>query len=82
MANDTSLGIYRIQEHVHKKVPEIVNSRQSLLQTRSNIAIATKDAAEIRNLLRGMDRIDSFARCTEYINQIAALHSTAPHAPQ
>ncbi|EGF83865.1 hypothetical protein BATDEDRAFT_21407 [Batrachochytrium dendrobatidis JAM81] len=27
MANDTSLGIYRIQEHVHKKVPEIMQPR-------------------------------------------------------
>ncbi|KAH6562985.1 hypothetical protein BASA60_010902 [Batrachochytrium salamandrivorans] len=46
-----------------------------LLQTRANIAIAVSDAAEIQDLLRGMDRIDSFAKCTEYINQIAKLQT-------
>ncbi|KAH6600917.1 hypothetical protein BASA61_002129 [Batrachochytrium salamandrivorans] len=74
-ANDTSLGLYRVQEHVHKKVPHIINDRQMLLQTRANIAIAVSDAAEIQDLLRGMDRIDSFAKCTEYINQIAKLQT-------
>ncbi|KAL2911442.1 hypothetical protein HK105_209093 [Polyrhizophydium stewartii] len=76
LANDTSLGLYRIQEHVHKKVPQLVDDRQALLQMRPNLDIAASDAAEIQELLRGMDRIDSFARCLEYINQIAALQQS------
>ncbi|KAJ3295353.1 hypothetical protein HK104_002770 [Borealophlyctis nickersoniae] len=71
LVNESSLGMYRIQEHVHKKVPQLVADKRDIRTLSSQLTRASSNLHDAHDIVQGMNRIDSFSRCTDYLNRIA-----------
>ncbi|OAD02631.1 hypothetical protein MUCCIDRAFT_112023 [Mucor lusitanicus CBS 277.49] len=46
--NDCSLGFYRISDHIHRKVPRIVDTKKQLQQSKAKVDIAISDIQDVR----------------------------------
>ncbi|KAJ3168553.1 hypothetical protein HDU88_001443 [Geranomyces variabilis] len=70
LANESSLGLYRINEHASRKVPLIVQQKRDITQLTEQV-IATQAAVnEAIEIVRDMATVDSFTKCAEYAQRI------------
>ncbi|KAH7042480.1 hypothetical protein BKA57DRAFT_508722 [Linnemannia elongata] len=59
--NDTSLVFYRVNEHVHKKVPILVQEKKALVSIRKDVETANQDMEDARQTISSMQRITEFS---------------------
>ncbi|KAJ3036677.1 hypothetical protein HDV00_002501, partial [Rhizophlyctis rosea] len=71
--NEASLGMYRVQEHVHKKVPQLVADKHDLQTTSQSITRATSDLHDAHTVIRSWNSIDSFEKAMASLNRIKSV---------
>lgn len=65
--NDCSLGFYRISDHIHRKVPRIVDTKKQLQQSKAKVDIAISDIQDVRKNVCDIERIESFYNINKMI---------------
>ncbi|KFH65766.1 hypothetical protein MVEG_07870 [Podila verticillata NRRL 6337] len=77
--NDSSLVFYRVNEHIHKKVPILVQEKKALANIRKNVETANQDMEDARQTISSMQRIAELGRIEELVNrslaQVQPLHT-------
>ncbi|KAK3839847.1 MAG: hypothetical protein J3R72DRAFT_447271 [Linnemannia gamsii] len=58
--NDSSLVLYRVNEHVHKKVPVLVQEKKALSSIRKDVETANEDMEDARLAISSLQRITEF----------------------
>lgn len=59
--NGSSLGLYRIQENIHRRVPQLVRDKQEIKSVSDSITKANRDLIEAKEIISTLTRINSFA---------------------
>ncbi|KAF9133159.1 hypothetical protein BGX30_012401 [Mortierella sp. GBA39] len=59
--NDASLVFYRVNEHIHKKVPVLVQEKKALVSIRKDVETANQDMEDARQTISSMQRITEFS---------------------
>jgi hypothetical protein len=67
--NDSSLGFYRIFDHIHRKVPKIVETRKRLESMDKRIDTANSDIEDVRKQVHEIERIETFCNIADMIKQ-------------
>ncbi|KAI9470635.1 MAG: hypothetical protein EXX96DRAFT_364038 [Benjaminiella poitrasii] len=67
--NDCSIGYYRITEHIHRKVPRIVETKKKIQQTNERVKTAVSDIEDIKKNLDDIERIESFYNMNKMIQK-------------
>ncbi|GAA5807046.1 hypothetical protein MFLAVUS_000396 [Mucor flavus] len=67
--NDCSLGFYRISDHIHRKVPRIVETKKKLRQSSQKVQVAILDIEDVRKNVCDIERIESFYNITKMIEK-------------
>lgn len=67
--NDCSLGFYRISDHIHRKVPRIVDTKKKLRQSSQKVQVAILDIEDVRKNVCDIERIESFYNITKMIEK-------------
>lgn len=67
--NDCSLGFYRISDHIHRKVPRIVETKRRLKQSSKRVEIAISDIEDVRKNVCDIERIESFYNMNKMIER-------------
>jgi hypothetical protein len=70
LANEPSLGLYHVQEHVHKCVPRLVDLQKELRKTRQQIDEVTYDIDYTLTTVQDLEGLPTF----QSINQL--MHSS------
>ncbi|ORZ10918.1 hypothetical protein BCR41DRAFT_372088 [Lobosporangium transversale] len=52
--NDSSLVLYRVNEHIHKKVPQLVEEKRALASTCKSVETANQDLEDARQIISSM----------------------------
>ncbi|KAF9151284.1 hypothetical protein BGX20_005451, partial [Mortierella sp. AD010] len=74
--NDSSLVLYRVNEHIHKKVPQFVEEKKALVAIRKNVETANQDLEDARQTISGMQRITELGAIEELVKRaLAAVQS-------
>lgn len=67
--NDCSLGFYRISDHIHRKVPRIVETKKKLRNSRQKVQVAISDIEDVRKNVCEIERIESFYNINKMIQK-------------
>ncbi|KAJ3024431.1 UNVERIFIED_CONTAM: hypothetical protein HDU68_008163 [Siphonaria sp. JEL0065] len=67
LMNESSVGLYRIQEHILKKTPVIVAEKKAQQPLSSQIELAVSDVREASELVGKMNRVTGFHRSVELL---------------
>ncbi|KAI8907513.1 hypothetical protein DFJ77DRAFT_514007 [Powellomyces hirtus] len=80
LANESSLGLYRINEHAVRKVPLIVQQKHDLQQLTKQTLEAQSSVREAQDIMRGqmMRASESFTQAALYVDRIKAAKKNAP----
>ncbi|KAI7891065.1 uncharacterized protein EV154DRAFT_538127 [Mucor mucedo] len=65
--NDCSLGFYRISDHIHRKVPRIVETKRRLRQSSQKVQVAISDIEDVRKNVCDIERIEAFYNINKMI---------------
>lgn len=65
--NDCSLGFYRISDHIHRKVPRIVDTKRRLKKSNEKVQVAISDIEDVRKNICDIERIESFYNINKMI---------------
>ncbi|KAG0216167.1 hypothetical protein B0O80DRAFT_528660 [Mortierella sp. GBAus27b] len=76
--NDSSLVLYRMNEHIHKKVPQLVEEKKALVSIRRNVETANQDLEDARHTISGMQRITELGAIEQLVK--SALEAAAAAA--
>ncbi|KAK3808791.1 MAG: hypothetical protein J3Q66DRAFT_406076 [Benniella sp.] len=71
--NDSSLVFYRMNEHIHKKVPQFVEEKKALASIRRNVEAANQDLEDARHTISGLQRITELGTIEELLKRSLAL---------
>ncbi|KAF9359915.1 hypothetical protein BGX34_008073 [Mortierella sp. NVP85] len=71
--NDSSLVFYRMNEHIHKKVPQFVEEKKALASIRRNVETANQDLEDARHTISGLQRITELGTIEELLKRSLAL---------
>lgn len=67
--NDCSLGFYRISDHIHRKVPRIVETKKKIRQLTEKVQIAISDMEDVGKNVRDLEYIESFYNISKMIEK-------------
>ncbi|KAJ3189818.1 hypothetical protein HDU85_000102 [Gaertneriomyces sp. JEL0708] len=67
--NESSLGLYRIQEHVHRK--------HDILAIDSDVTRSQEDVKEARDIISSLRNLTAFEQCSDYIKRVATVRDLA-----
>ncbi|KAG0199131.1 hypothetical protein BGX28_007540 [Mortierella sp. GBA30] len=70
--NDSSLVFYRVNEHIHKKVPLLVREKKALVEIRKNVETANQDMEDARQTISSMQRITELGDIEELLKRALA----------
>ncbi|KAJ3109849.1 hypothetical protein HDU97_000079 [Phlyctochytrium planicorne] len=73
--NESSVGLYRVQEHVFKKVPQLVTEQKELEAVATQVELASSDLAEAQELVAKMGRIKGFSASDEWVEKMEFLRT-------
>eukprot|EP00048_Salpingoeca_helianthica_P012082 m.174543 g.174543 ORF g.174543 m.174543 type:complete len:279 (+) comp15322_c1_seq5:3322-4158(+) len=74
LANEPSLGLYRLQEHIHKSVPELVEKKKELLGLSERIQGAVHDAEYAVGAVQRMHNIAHVERMKFHLSRAITTH--------
>ncbi|KAI9193033.1 uncharacterized protein BJ171DRAFT_535080 [Polychytrium aggregatum] len=69
LLNEPSMGLYRVQEHVHAKVPQLVQHKNDLTQLGKQVSLSNSDLDEAKEILNEMERIQSFENIIKMLRE-------------
>ncbi|KAF9111990.1 hypothetical protein BGX27_004171 [Mortierella sp. AM989] len=67
--NDSSLVLYRVNEHIHKKVPQLVEEKKALVAICRDVETANQDLEDARQTISGMERITELGTIEELLKR-------------
>jgi hypothetical protein len=67
--NDYSIGLYRISDHIHRKVPRIVETKKLIREKSRKVDIAVSDIEDVRKNVADLERLESFYNINHMIQQ-------------
>ncbi|KAG0362626.1 hypothetical protein BGZ54_008563 [Gamsiella multidivaricata] len=70
--NDSSLVFYRVNEHIHKKVPQLVEEKKALAAIHKDVKTANQDLEDARQTISGMQRITELSSIEALIPRVIA----------
>ncbi|KAJ3332695.1 hypothetical protein HDU76_013374 [Blyttiomyces sp. JEL0837] len=73
LVNESSVGLYRIQEHVLRKTPQLYAEKRELSKLSGTLENAISDLTEAQHLVTNMRHIDGFVKCNEHLVQLHTL---------
>eukprot|EP00035_Acanthoeca_spectabilis_P023226 m.448378 g.448378 ORF g.448378 m.448378 type:complete len:278 (-) comp19652_c0_seq1:69-902(-) len=89
LANEPSLGLYRMEEHVVKAVPELVKTKQEIVKLTGIVHGACHDVEYALTTVQAMQKISSFEslqahteKAIEYQQKIRRMHQAANQKKQ
>ncbi|KAL1934391.1 hypothetical protein VTP01DRAFT_6573 [Rhizomucor pusillus] len=65
--NDASLGLHRVSEHIHRKVPQIAESKAGLRDIEQLVETANSDMLDARRVVEDLECIESFRSIAEMV---------------
>ncbi|KAF9948998.1 hypothetical protein BGZ72_009146, partial [Mortierella alpina] len=65
--NDSSLVFYRVNEHIHKKVPLLVQEKKALVEIRKSVETANQDMEDARQTISSMQRISELSHIEDLL---------------
>ncbi|KAF9924202.1 hypothetical protein FBU30_005797 [Linnemannia zychae] len=73
--NDSSLVFYRVNEHVHKKVPLLVQEKKALMNIRRDVETANQDMEDAQQTISSLQRVTEFGTIEALVQRsLAAVH--------
>ncbi|KAI9014501.1 hypothetical protein CLU79DRAFT_721732 [Phycomyces nitens] len=76
--NDCSLGLYRVSDHIHRRVPRIVQEKANLIALANDVDTANLDISDVRKTVADMERIESFNSMAKMVKQSMAILADKP----
>ncbi|KAF9960377.1 hypothetical protein BGZ70_008624 [Mortierella alpina] len=70
--NDSSLVFYRVNEHIHKKVPLLVQEKKALVRIRKSVETANQDMEDARQTISSMQRISELSHIDDLVKRALA----------
>ncbi|KAF8933729.1 hypothetical protein BGZ47_010744 [Haplosporangium gracile] len=70
--NDSSLVFYRVNEHIHKKVPVFVQEKKALMSIRKYVETANQDLEDARQTISNIQRIVEFSAIEALVHRSLA----------
>ncbi|CAG8596767.1 11036_t:CDS:2 [Paraglomus brasilianum] len=67
LMNDTSLGLYRITDYIHKKLPQIVEEKKGMKTIANEVNIANSNARDSSGIVKSMQNIPSVDNISEML---------------
>ncbi|KAI9256633.1 hypothetical protein BDA99DRAFT_516942 [Phascolomyces articulosus] len=80
--NDCSLGLYRVFDHIQRKVPQIVDEKKQLRTIREQVDTGTEDIVDVRKVVAEVERIESFNNISDMIKSSIAIIKDAKERKQ
>ncbi|KAL0077606.1 hypothetical protein F4703DRAFT_1797383 [Phycomyces blakesleeanus] len=77
--NDCSLGLYRVSDHIHRRVPRIVQEKNNLTALANDVDTANLDISDVRKTVGDMERIESFHSMAKMIKKSMDILAHKPH---
>ncbi|KAI8337647.1 hypothetical protein BC941DRAFT_425835, partial [Chlamydoabsidia padenii] len=71
--NDGSQGLSRINDHIHRRVPQLVDQRQQLNTLTEQVKTSNSDLKDGCDMVTSMERIESFVRMADMIQSSLEL---------
>ncbi|KAF9278070.1 hypothetical protein BGZ68_008806 [Mortierella alpina] len=71
--NDSSLVFYRVNEHIHKKVPLLVQEKKALVGIRKSVETANQDMEDARQTISSMQRISELSHIEDLVKRALAV---------
>ncbi|KAI7899708.1 uncharacterized protein BX663DRAFT_520104, partial [Cokeromyces recurvatus] len=71
--NDCSIGYYRITEHIHRRVPKIVETKKKIKETSEKVNIAVSNIIDVKKSLNDIEHIESFYNINKMIQKSMKL---------
>lgn len=71
--NDASLGLYRVSEHIHRRVPQIVESKAGLRDIEQQVETANSDMKDARRIVEDLERIESFRHIGQMVKMSLSI---------
>ncbi|TPX33799.1 hypothetical protein SeLEV6574_g08344 [Synchytrium endobioticum] len=68
--NESSLGLYKIQENIHRRVPQLVRDKQEIKSISDSLSKANKDLVEAKEIIATLGRISAFADSRQWMMRI------------
>ncbi|KAI8803726.1 hypothetical protein BJ742DRAFT_827967 [Cladochytrium replicatum] len=68
--SEPSLGLYRIQEHVTTKVPQLVAVKKEVREVERLVVMANSDLHEAQEIVRSLDRVTEFTKIAESLKAL------------
>lgn len=70
LLNESSVGLYRIQEHTFKKTPQLLNERRELVTLYKTVDLAFSNLTEAQEIVSRMNREQGFSRCLDHLHTL------------
>ncbi|KAI9490065.1 hypothetical protein BDB00DRAFT_875650 [Zychaea mexicana] len=80
--NDCSVGLYRVFDHIQRKIPQIVDEKKCLRVTREQVDTATEDIVDVRKVVAEVERIESFNNISDMIKSSLTIVKVAKQRQQ
>lgn len=71
--NDYSIGYYRISDHIHRKVPRIVELKKLIREKSKKVDIAVSDIEDVRKNVADLERLESFYNMNQMIQKSLSI---------
>jgi hypothetical protein len=71
--NDSSQGLARINDHIHRRVPQLVDQRQQLDALSEQVTTSNSDLKDACDMVTSMERIESFVHMADMIQSSLKL---------
>ncbi|RUP47570.1 hypothetical protein BC936DRAFT_145580 [Jimgerdemannia flammicorona] len=78
--NGASLSLYRVTEHIHKKVPVLVDEKKSLAVISAQVDLSNSNVADARRTVDIMSQIQSFNTVWEMLRKSLEIVEAAKKA--
>ena len=80
--NDCSYGLYRVFDHIQRKVPQIVDEKKRLRTTQEQVDTATEDIVDARKVVAEVEHLESFNSISDMIKSSLTIAKNAKERKQ
>ncbi|KAI8376159.1 uncharacterized protein BYT42DRAFT_605806 [Radiomyces spectabilis] len=67
--NDSSVGLHRVMEHIHRKVPQMMDNRAQLRQLGQTVQTSNADIEDARKIVNELDQMQAFVEMANMIHK-------------
>ncbi|CAG8577865.1 2238_t:CDS:2 [Paraglomus occultum] len=73
LMNDSSLGLYRITDYIHKKLPQIVEEKKGMKTVGNEVNIANSNARDSLDVVKSMQSIPSVDNISDMLKTTISI---------